>query len=109
MSFDNNISVVMIPYLYAVGAVLSALVTPLILKFILVAHTTDCYESTNLEQIDSTEQPWLLPLLFVVMTVSGAIAFHHALYWTTGLLYLLMTWTIVTECFLQCRLRVISD
>ena len=99
----------MIPYLYAVGAVLSALVTPLILKFILVAHTTDCYESTNLEQIDSTEQPWLLPLLFVVMTVSGAIACHQALYWSTGLLYLLMTWTIVTECFLQCRLRVISD
>ena len=110
-SFDNTISTVFIPYLYAIGAVVSALMTPLMLKFILVAHTTECYNQAELKLSKSTnkEQQWLLPLLFSLNTIMGAIAFHHAYLWSHALLFLLITWAIITEVVLQYRLKVISE
>ena len=112
----NTIASTMVPYLYAIGALLGAIATPLIFKFILHAPFTNCVNHTTNEDSclateaqATNEQPWLMPVLFTITTIASSIACHSNNHWSQIIVNLLFTWTLLAEIFIQTRLNSISN
>jgi hypothetical protein len=106
----NMIPPMMAPYLYAIGATVAALLTPLMLRFILAASRDTVANDSETAVIQpaaaTKEQAWLLPCLFATMVIASAIACHHHQYWTQILINLTFTWLVIAEVFLETRLKI---
>lgn len=116
-SQNNIIPTVMTPYTYAIGAILASIASPFILKLILSAPETNCFQhsdgKTNSIQLSTqqtrTESKFAFLCLFVALTITSAIAAHAHSSWSLSLLALLTSWVIIAEVTLEIRVKVISS